>query len=182
MLRLICCIGSAILSTYHKMLIVIFTGSFLRVFIGHKSVILDTKQRTWKPTVSNTFFMKNKSAKPIASTGIVRAYGMIRIRIYDPWSLGPCMIHQRNWWIHSKAESTLRGWNLKTQLFISTVRGPPVRPTIQINRHENGAFRHSSNWKNLKTCRWKIFWKMELIDNAVVTLTMWFPCPSFPPN
>ena len=74
-------------------------------------------------------------------------------------SLGPCMIHQRTWRIHSKAVSTIRGRNLKTELFISTV-GPTIQeltvtktelfistvgPTIQTNRKENGAFRKRSS-------------------------------------
>ena len=118
--------------------------------------------------------MKNESAEPnsltIASIIMLVSFEMNRLRIYDPRPLGPCMIHQRNWRIHSKAVSTIRGRNLKAELFIST-----VRLTIQTNRNDNGAFRkRSSNRRNSKR---RAFWKRNLSpqrwchNNHVISLS-----------
>ena len=105
---------------------------------------------------------------------MVGSLEMICLRIYYSRSLGPCMIQRRTWRIHSKAVSTIRGRNWKTELFISTV-GPTIQertvtktelfqnalqrangektelfistvgPTIETNRNENGAFRKRSS-------------------------------------
>ena len=107
---------------------------------------------------------------------------------YKEWNLANFHINEakRLFYFCDFLENFKAGFTLRRRIwkrsFISR-----VWPTVQVIRHENGAFRkiRSSNRRNLKTPAFHFMWmenilKMELFENDVVAIIMWFPSPSFP--
>ena len=80
------------------------------------------------------------------------------------------------WYIKGTDESTLRGRNLKTQLFISTVSPTVTKTELFENYLQTGGI-----WKRrLFVFAWtENILKTELFENDGVTIIMWFPRPTF---